>query len=96
LSRRAAAGERGPLHCVRRMNDGGSHAKRGGALPPPKWKATSPSQAQAGVRPAVGAITTFCRKTSPRPRAFRPPAPVAVGGSGATGGVRLCKSGNRV
>jgi len=29
LSRRAAAGERGPLHCVRRMNDNGSHAKRG-------------------------------------------------------------------
>ena len=31
LSRRAAAGERGPLRCVRRMNDGGSHAKRGGS-----------------------------------------------------------------
>ena len=38
--------------------------------------------AQAGVRPAVGVITEFRRKTSPRPRAFRLPAAVVVGEAG--------------
>ncbi|MBL7064442.1 MAG: hypothetical protein ISS49_09610 [Anaerolineae bacterium] len=37
-----------------------------------------PTQAQARGRPAVGVAMTFRRKTSPRPRAFRPPAPVEV------------------
>ena len=37
---------------------------------------------QAGGRPAVGVMTTFRWKTSPRSRAFRLAAPVVVGEAG--------------
>jgi len=42
----------------------------------------------------VGAITTFCRKTSPRPRAFRLPAPFVGKEAGRRAAfVRLCEGG---
>ena len=69
--RLVASGERGRSPCRTR-----------GALPPSKWKAMSLTQAQAGVRPAMGVITEFRHKTSPRPRVLRLPEPVVVGEAG--------------
>ena len=80
LSRRAAAGERGPLHCVRRMtavliqNKGCSLAvevESDLANPGPGWRA-----ARRGRDEAIR------RKISPWPRAFHLLAPVVVGEAG--------------
>ena len=66
-----ASGKRGRSPCRTR-----------GALPPSNWKATLPTQAQAGGRPAVSVMMAIRRKTSPRPRAFRLLAHVVVGEAG--------------
>ena len=40
------------------------------ALPPSKWKATSPTQAQAGGRPAMGAMRPFVARLARGPALF--------------------------
>ena len=80
LSRRAAAGERGPLHCVRRMT--AAPMQNEGCSPAAEVESDLANPGPGGRAARRGRDEAIRRETSPRPRAFRPPAPVVVGEAG--------------
>ena len=86
LSRRAAAGERGPLHCVRRMT--AVLIQNKGCSPAAEVESNFANPGPGGRAARRGRVKGFRRETSPRPRACRPPVPVVVGKAGRRAGIR--------
>jgi len=69
LSRRAAAGERGPLHCVRRMT--AALMQNEGCSPAAEVESDLAKPGPGGRAARRGRDEAIRRETSPRPRAFR-------------------------